>query len=176
MGESFSLLVSLSTEKRAYIYTVESVVIYDAFSLMGLIWLKVVNACSVFESICQILHINTSKRLVSSFPNTDSCRFSKMLYKIKQSASWTIANTNYCLKGKTAACSWTHQMTFINSFSCCKAVDRLLSITKMASRYNGMAWPPCTGTLGQESTTIVIHVHEGKCHGKLTKQNKSIKF
>lgn len=26
-------------------------------------------------------------------------------------------------------------------------MDRLLSITKMASKYNGIAWPPCTGTL-----------------------------
>ena len=41
----------------------------------------------------------------------------------------------------------THQMTLMNSFSCWSAVERLLSITKMDSRYSGMAWPPWMGTL-----------------------------
>lgn len=73
-------------------------------------------------SISMLTNINYPNFLIASF------HFSSLFYK-----------------------SRTHQMTLINSFSCCKAVDKLLSITKMASRYNGMAWPPCTGTLRKEN-------------------------
>lgn len=95
-----------------------------------------------FQSISMVANVNYPHFLIGS------CHFSSLF----------LQNQTICLskweeqisivwKKKIAQCSWTHQMTFINSFSCCKAVDRLLSITKMASRYNGMAWPPCTGTL-----------------------------
>jgi len=51
---------------------------------------------------------------------------------------------NNCIKAGQRSC----QMTLMNSFSCWSAVERLLSITKMDSRYSGMAWPPWMGTLG----------------------------